>query len=355
MKKILLILLIALVPLIFLAGFLTYPVFSQALTNRAPVEQAPEVVEVAAEPAVKEAVQPAVAANGEKDDEEEDALTAVVEIVEGEVLACGDCDKKDDFCELGEDGIVQEGDVVRTGMEGSATITFDENVDVALEENTQVRIKYYYMNDDDVIVIHLEEIIGSVFFRVDSSGEQKYDFKLITSGSVVASESETYSGKSDVEYEATESLDAEELEEFIADFVCFNKDCGMMFEGKKCANCNAFTDLGDILLRTLASTGDLQITFFDEDGVHVVTLIPNEQFTYLLPVFKKGLDCCTLWEGLALMAEGEEIPDKLLEDIKELFVVTPEPPVITPVPSSCGDGVCDIYTEDAVSCPVDCD
>lgn len=287
----------------------------------------------------------------------DDPLEAVLKI-KGEAYYC-DCETGE-TCEyvLLDDRkeTLVEGDSVRTGPDGSATITFGNEVDLVLSANTQVRILKYQETDVGIVQIHIEQLVGEAYFNVKYSKKESpvYEFKILTPTAVteqVEAEGKLkFSGVSTVQYEEFAGLTSEELADAIA--AAFSTNCGALCFEDDCSSCQIFAGLSPIDLQVDDVTGELIVKYIDENGYFESTLNPGETFQFIFDGFEDDATWETLCAALRALLNGEPLSSEVVTEITEGTTGTFVSIIPTP---TCGDGVCDIYNnEDKQTCPQDC-
>jgi len=281
-------------------------------------------------------------------------LEAKIKIT-GEVFYC-DCETTD-ICQFilfdEKKETLVEGDAIRTGKDGTASISFGNQADMILARNTQIRILEYQTLADGTIQIHIEQIIGEAYFNVKYSRKesQQIDYKLLTPTALIEQEKEegkyAFSGISLVQYKVFSGLTPEDLAEAIDN--TFTSDCGALCIADSCSNCLTFAGLAPIDLTLDDLTGNILVKYITEDGYRQSIIYPGQTLRFIFDGFEEEDTWQDLCQVLRAIRNGETPSVSNIEtEIIDTFIsIRPS--------SSCGDGICDNYAgENNNTCPQDC-
>ncbi|NIW46479.1 MAG: hypothetical protein GWN14_16735 [candidate division Zixibacteria bacterium] len=291
--------------------------------------------------------------------QDEPELEAKLKVTGDDVFYCGECTSLE-TCEFSvidanKESVV-EGDAIRTGVDGTASIKFSDEVDLVLSSNTQIRILKYSSDENGATQIYIEQLIGEVYYNVKYSKKesQLFDFRIITPTAVIRQldqeGKQAFSGVSIVEFEQFAGLSPQALAAAIDD--AFSDFCGALCLEEDCSNCLRFADLSPITLQVDDLTGELVVEYFDSSGHHQVSLLAGQSFRLIFDGFTASDTWLALCRALYAILNGES-PSP--EDVTEISQgTTGSSTSVTPI-SNCGDKVCDIYDgENKQTCPQDC-
>ena len=291
--------------------------------------------------------------------QDEPPLEAKLKVTDGDVFYCAECPIPEN-CEFvpldNKKEYLVEGDTIRTGADGAASLKFSDEVDLVLSSNTQIRILKYRVAEDGTVQIHIEQIVGEVYFNVKYSKKesQVFDFRIITPTAVIqqveTSGKKAFSGVSIVEFEPFMSLAPAELATKIQEN--FSTSCGALCVEDDCSNCEKFEGLKPVHLQVDDLTGELLVHYVDKFGVQQESLFAGERFEFIFMKFDSDQAWAALCRALNALLNGENPSN---DDIDAITGGSPNIIINKGPASNCGDKVCDIYDgEDKQTCPQDC-
>lgn len=246
--------------------------------------------------------------------EVEEGLQAQLTPLEGAVLLRHS--GEDEFVTITEPVWVGQGDFIRTGADGIAHVLFADNTEAVFFPNTQVQILTLEQDEeDDPLLVTLEQLIGSIFHRVELPIEgSEYEVRAPTG---VASVRGTGFCTS-VGYEMLGDLSPEEIENFITTEEFFADSFG--------SDTALFADLGITFFQVSCAGGEVLVTYLDENGEPLTYIpVPGEAITIAVEASEERFapDLNLLWPDVLNVVIG--IADRICGGW------------------GCGDGVCDPY------------
>lgn len=299
--------------------------------------------------------------DSDQDDDQgqgEPQLTAILTANTAEVFTCGDCSSSDvcEFILLEQDEItITEGDSIRTGKDGTATLKFNEEIELVLAANTQVRLLKFQATEDGSTQIFIEQLIGEAYFKVNYSNTNNhdYDFRIFTPVAITKeseNEQQAFSGISYMHYEQFVGLSPEDLESAIQD--TFSTQCGAVCFQNDCSNCLKFGGLTPLDFQVDDLTGELAIEFITSEGIQQANILAGQTFRHHFDGFGSSDTWMILCQAMDNLLNGIIPPTIDIDLIKtDILGVS----VYTGPTSNCGDGICDIYqNENGSTCPADC-
>ena len=216
------------------------------------------------------------------------------------------------------------GDIIRTGANGLALLSFGGNTEATLFGNTQVQISRLEQNPSGQILISLSQSIGKMQNRVNLGPGSLYLVQTPPASGGTGVGSFT----TEVFYDGHLGFSAAQLEQAI------QANCAF---ATPFLNLTCISPLGQVTSNYVAENGSIPVTFVHViDGLMTVTPQPGQQLTMRAEVF------FDINGGQAVL-------------VTEWVLITPGADGGGGGGDHCGDGVCDPYEgEDSLTCPTDC-
>jgi hypothetical protein len=221
--------------------------------------------------------------------------------------------------------LLGEGDIVRTGADGTALIVFAYNTDTTLSPNSQLGIKTLQKDQNGVFTIYLLQYIGTIFHRAnfDSAGSS---YEVITPSGVAAIRGTAF--YTDVVYAALQGKTPEEIEAWLGSEAFFQT---LGFTQDEISKLDGLSVTFDI------SSGKVTVSYTDGNGdTQAIDLEPGKTVT-ITPTTQ-----C-------------EMPNDATQSADEVQCEVTIAVAVGVTDRGCGDNICDPYRgENTQTCSADC-